>query len=299
MSIFPKQQFILNTATGNSTTMRSVLLRSAAILFTSFLVACGDVPTGSPAPDALSAGPLLSGDCVRGDDGLIRCPPLEPVWGDECDPYHYDCGADDCIQSTGGGDVESTSMQSCPAPGEGSTGGGTAPPPGGEGGGGGSGTGTKPSPQTENLDDHISPQDTVPNCTVAQTVNWAKAYCRASAPTGTRRDAVNAALDRMEQRGPECANLAAQGRLLLGQDRLQVFAPVTGDAGGWGSPTIGVLVADYWIDQFSTTVSADNRNLDHTLSHEIEHVLGREHIDQAGYETPNSRTCSGLSGTSP
>ncbi|HEX6042200.1 hypothetical protein [Longimicrobium sp.] len=103
----------------------------------------------------------------------------------------------------------------------------------------------------------------------------------------------------MEQRGGECASLAAEGRRLFGQGELRVFAPVAGDAGGWGSAQIGVLIADYWVDRFSDTISGDNRNLEHTLSHEIDHKLGREHTDALGYETPNSRTCSGLSGTSP
>lgn len=181
----------------------------------------------------------------------------------------------------------------------------------GPGGGGGTGpapcTGSgcttepgAPSPETASEDDYISPMDTVPNCTVVQSAAWADAYCRATVPSGARADTINAALNRIEQRGGECATIAAQGRTLLAAGRLKVFAPQSGDTGGWGDSDIGVLIADYWVDHFSSTVTSDNRNLDLSLSHEIEHSLGRSsHVDAGGYDTLNSRTCSGLSGTSP
>jgi hypothetical protein len=168
------------------------------------------------------------------------------------------------------------------------------------GGGGGDGGSGELGPTTESTNDEIAPQDTVPNCTQAQTTNWANAFCRSTRPTGARLDSTNAALNRMEQRGGACAELAREGRRLLSIGRLGYFVPQAGDAGGWGSSDIGVIVADYWVDQYSGgRVSADNRNLDHSLGHEIDHALGRAHIDAAGYETANSRACSGLTGTSP
>jgi len=171
---------------------------------------------------------------------------------------------------------------------------------GGDWGGGDGGGGDVFGPATESMNDEIAEQDTVPNCTQAQTTDWANAFCRSTAPAGARLDSTNAALNRMEQRGEACAELAREGRRLLSAGRLGYFVPTTGDAGGWGDSDIGVIVADYWADQYSGgRVSGDNRNLDHILSHEIDHVLGRDHTDTGGYETPNSRTCSGLSGTSP
>lgn len=147
--------------------------------------------------------------------------------------------------------------------------------------------------------DAISPLDTVPNCAVAQTRPWARAYCRSTMPNAAREAAIRAALTRMEQRGEQCAQLAARGRELLNSGRLRTFAPVDGDHGGWGNPNIGVILAEYWIDQYASTASPDNRNLDHTLAHELDHTFGRMHTDFTGYETANSRACSGLSGTSP
>jgi len=121
--------------------MRSIPLRLAALL-PLFLAACGDLPTSSPAPEVTVADRLL--DCYRIDPETVRCSDEEPIWDDECDPYHYDCGADDCIESTGGGDVESTSMQGCPPPAGGGSTGGPTPGPGGPGTGGDDGTECNP-----------------------------------------------------------------------------------------------------------------------------------------------------------
>lgn len=104
------------------------------------LAACGDLPTNSSAPDVAGAGPLQTGGCTWLADGSVSCPPIQPIW-DDCDPYHFDCGEDDCITSTGG--AESATIQSC-----GGGGGGTGAGSGDDesGGGSGGGTGTPGSP---------------------------------------------------------------------------------------------------------------------------------------------------------
>jgi hypothetical protein len=169
------------------------------------------------------------------------------------------------------------------------------------GGGGGGGTGGDvPGPTTASTNDTIEDQDTVPDCTQSQTKNWQQAFCRSAPPTNAQLDSTNAALNRIEQRGGACAELAQEGRRLLSIGRLQYFAALSTDAGGWANPDIGVILASFWVDRYSgARVTSDNRNLDFALSHEIDHALGRNHTDAAGYETPNSRACSGLSGTSP
>lgn len=99
----------------------------------------------------------------------------------------------------------------------------------------------------------------------------------------------------MEGRGAECARIAAEGRNLINAGKFRYFTPVFGDSGGWGSSIVGVLLPDYWVDRYATTVSNDNRNLDLALAHEIEHTMGRTHVDAGGFHTPNSQACSGLS----
>lgn len=113
---------------------RAVLLRLSALLLPLFLaVACGDLPTATRAPDLAGAGPMLSGECIPNGDGLYICPPISGGGG-ECDEYHYDCGGDDCISSTGPGALDAATVQGCTG---GSGGGGTIGDGGGTGGGGG------------------------------------------------------------------------------------------------------------------------------------------------------------------
>lgn len=120
--------------------MRAGLLRLAAFLLPLIVMACGDLPTAGRLPDLPSAGPLLSGECTKQADGSYLCPPVSsgPGDGDTCDPYHYDCGEDDCIMSSGPGDPEEATVQGCPGGGEG--GGGSIGDPGHGGGGGGGGS---------------------------------------------------------------------------------------------------------------------------------------------------------------
>lgn len=149
--------------------MRAGLLRLAAFLLPLFLAACGDLPTAGPAPDLSSAGPSLSGDCTRQADGSYRCPAVSPDWGDDCDPYHYDCGDDDCIMSTVPGDPEEATVQGCTGGGGGDDGGTIGD--GGDTGGGGGGGGSSPAPKCPDWDPECSSADPEPDpfdgiCTV-------------------------------------------------------------------------------------------------------------------------------------
>lgn len=145
--------------------MRAGLLRLAAILLPLILVACGDLPTTArPVPDLSGAGPALSGDCTKQADGSYLCPPISSDPGDECDPYHYDCGEDDCIASTGPGDPEEATVQGC---GPGSGGGDPTDPGEGGGGGGGGGGGTNPpEPQCPDWDPNCSYEELEPDTCV-------------------------------------------------------------------------------------------------------------------------------------
>ncbi|HEY0018041.1 MAG TPA: hypothetical protein VGC13_17125 [Longimicrobium sp.] len=121
-------------------------------------------------PDLSDAGPALSGDCTRQADGSYRCPPISSDPGDECDPYHYDCGGDDCIASTGPGDLEDATVQGCTG-GGGSGGGGTIGDPNdpggdGGGGGGGGGGGTRPAPQCPDWDPDCGYEEPEPDTCV-------------------------------------------------------------------------------------------------------------------------------------
>jgi hypothetical protein len=218
---------------------RHSVLRLITYLFTSLItIGCAD----STLPDA----PADSGRVEAGTAGANRDYTLPPIVvigkPTTCDPY-IDLNfceptgpGDICMTSVAPGELEFASLASCPISGG----------PGGPGapGTGGDGEGPDDSverPETPSLKDFIPPTDTVPNCTQTQSASWAKAYCRASAPSEARAEAVGSALDRIAQRGGACALMAAEGRALLSSGRLQLFSPRTGDAGGWGSPTIGLL----------------------------------------------------------
>lgn len=114
--------------------MRAALGRAVILTLTVLAGACGDLPTtGKPDPATVDAS--LAGDCVPRDDGTYVCPPISggPTIP-ECDPYHYTCGPEDCMESAWSGDE---TIQSCLPGGGGAPGPGapSPPPPGGGGGG--------------------------------------------------------------------------------------------------------------------------------------------------------------------
>lgn len=110
--------------------MRAGPIHLLAILFALILTACGDLTT-APRTDLPGADrPSMSGECIPNSQGVFVCPPISG--GPTCDPYHYDCGPEDCMTSAGG--YEET-VQGCPGAGGTPVGPGSpAPPPGGEGG---------------------------------------------------------------------------------------------------------------------------------------------------------------------
>lgn len=155
------------------------------------------------------------------------------------------------------------------------------------------------SPATDSPDNHddvpdLIVGDTIPDCTQSQTQTWALAYCRAGPPEGTRLSWTEKAFDRISTRGAECANIAAFGRDLLASGRLQFYEwqEQDGSIGGWGSTEIGVLLADFWIDDFGDPAGRSQPSFDNKLVHEIEHAMGRGHVEPN--QTPNSLACDGL-----
>ena len=164
----------------------------------------------------------------------------------------------------------------------------------GGGGSGGTGGTTSGDPPPPSPDDFVQ-SDTAHDCTKPQTDNFGAAYCRSVVPTGERLARTQSAIDRIRMRGPECANIADQAAALLGAGRLRYFDHQTGDKAGWGDAPNGVILSTAWTDTFYTAPDAYGRTLDQLIVHEVEHTLGRAHIDAIGLDTPNSRACGGAS----
>lgn len=170
---------------------------------------------------------------------------------------------------------------------------------GGSGGGDGSGGGGESDP-TLGVDDYIVAADTLPNCGQVQTAQWTHAYCNSFPPAGDQLLRTHQAFDRIAARGGECANIAAFGRQLLSEGRFRYFPhqelyeKYTGWGGRWGAgeKESGVLLATFWPDDFGDPKGLGYPNFDNKIAHEIEHVMGRDHIGPD--QTLNSRACAGL-----
>jgi hypothetical protein len=94
---------------------------------------------------------------------------------------------------------------------------------------------------------------------------------------------------------------------LLAKGRIRVF-PVTDTtiskriSGGAPRPAADPLntwmvLSDVWFDYYASAsrpaINAGyRRTLQFMLGHEVDHILGRSHIDAAGAATPNSQACS-------
>jgi hypothetical protein len=265
------------------------------------VAACADAPTSPVADLEHVSGPLRSGKCLPTGDGTYLCPPQSPDWGDGCDPYHYDCGADDCIESRGS--LDASGVEGCTGGGGdiGDGGGDWGGPGGGGGGGGGGGAGVpecpdygceEPSPPHD--EDYIEPGSDIPDCTQPVFLDWERAYCDSQPPSGERLTRTQNSLQRVETRGSECANIAAFGRQLLAAGKIRYFPSGDyGNVGGWGDPEMGALLDEAWVDDFGGTATGYG-NFDMKLVHEIEHAMGRGHVE-GSTETPHSASCAGFS----
>lgn len=135
-----------------------------------------------------------------------------------------------------------------------------------------------------------------------------RAFCKGYMDDARKKN-INDALQKIAERGDECKKLAEAGLKLLTAEpsKIKLF---DGDTYAFDDPTkkfggaaeLGgewVVIDDAWTDKYETTLSSDGRNLQHTLVHELDHHLGRNHIGHGTdtedkYNTPNSRSCAGL-----
>lgn len=150
--------------------------------------------------------------------------------------------------------------------------------------------------------------ETFPDCSSGGLTGWEIDYCQSSLPSSTQESRIEDAFDRIEQRGEVCQKIAARGRLYLNEGILRIF-PNAARAGGYGGAGL-VMIYESWVNHWYNQATEEHidgevirRNLDHVLSHELEHVLLdhqydeglAKHTDALGYETPHSKQCSGLS----
>lgn len=260
-----------------------VVRKWVPLFLTLVVAACADAPTDPTGETRPGTGPS------RG--GLVLDPVVVVGHPAGCDPYTdlNGCEGDDgkdpvCMTSTGPGSPDAYTLSGCTGTGSGGPGGGD-----GGGGGGGSPTGPEPTPDEERPLDGDMVRDTVPpDCSAANLSQWQALVCfRALPPDSVQTRATLQALDEIAKRGEECAAIAQQGRDLLAAGRLSFFVWQEGDAGGYGHRNTGIQLDEAGARLYGTFGS----NFEETLVHEIDHVLGYEHIDNAGLETPHTAQC--------
>jgi len=173
--------------------------------------------------------------------------------------------------------------------------------------------GTQPPPPGEvnlplMIENDLILDDTVPDCDEEQTEPWKIDFCASSEPTGIRLEKTLTAFNKIEQRGAECINIVSKGRELLENGNLRYFPRPNRQnnvSGGWGFEQLDgglALLMDEWVDNWFENVASVSENNGSTVTvnfefiliHEIEHVLGRDHIEDSRWLTPNANLCSGL-----
>lgn len=135
-----------------------------------------------------------------------------------------------------------------------------------------------------------------PDCSKPKAAKEA-AYCRAVLQSATDLEKIRTALPAIRAVSDAGREVADVGTGLLNSTQILLFVPLAGDPGGASVAFGNATIATYWTDVYATrsTVEKPPRNLRHALTHEIEHVMNRGHIDPPGnFETPHSRECSGL-----
>ena len=141
--------------------------------------------------------------------------------------------------------------------------------------------------------DDLGADTIIPDCPPTNPTNFQAAYCRSFPPEDERLTRTMKALERIEQRGEECAVIAQTARQLIAQGAFRYFEWVEGDKDGWGHRNTGVLIAVGAVDGWGGDDYVYNRLFDAIIAHEIDHFMGLGHIDAEGKSTPNSQKCGG------
>jgi hypothetical protein len=193
---------------------------------------------------------------------------------------------------------------------------------GGEGGGRGGGGGGSGGTTYDYLpmgDTFVPPDSVPPNCNQPQLSAGGRAWCIGAPPTGTRWTRVYMALARMAEKGGICVTLANVGGALLNTDRIRLFpstdstaiggAAVLGGAtqaqGGTSGPNAWLVLNEFWTDQYwdfdhrSNEVGGRRRTLQLALAHELDHLVGNDHVGAGTaqvdlFTTPNQLACSDM-----
>lgn len=260
--------------------MRAVILVPLLVLAAT-LSACGDGPTELPHSTITSRS---TGDATTQDMAL--------------DTY---CDPDPTIGCTVvGGSPTPTDPSTCTSVTCTSTGGDG----GYQGGGGGSGGGYEgSSTSVANTSTDFSPDTIKPNCANPGSGEEYEA-CNAPQPDADQWQKVRDSLNRIEMRSSSCAEIANKGRELLAAGKIRFFhhKAAYGDTAGWGNVGYGVLLEiEYWLFDHFTDKDRLGRNFDTGLAHEIEHAMGRTHIDTNGdgmitemdFRTEHEMECTG------
>lgn len=270
--------------------MRTTPWTILAVLALSFAAAaCGDATL--PAPSSEDA------QTPAGEAGIGRTIILPPVTVTvpHCDPYtdlnfcQDDGEGGDCMTSAGAED-EFAAVMGC-GPGDGGPGGGKA---GGLGGPGG-----VPDPPTEcttsdcvDVDTDLSmdmARDTIPpDCRASDLTVWQEVYCTSTIDADQARK-TQQALDRIAQRGAECALIAQRGRELLAAGEIRFYLWTNERATGYGHANTGIQLAEQLLDRYDPL--APDQDFEHVLVHELDHVFRRDHIDGDGWNTPSTALC--------
>ncbi len=147
-----------------------------------------------------------------------------------------------------------------------------------------------------------------PDCEEEQTEPRKIDFCASLEPSGVILEKTLTAFNKIEIRGTECINIANKGRELLANRNLRYFPRPNRQnnvSAGWGIEQLDggiALLMDEWIDNWFDKVALVTENdgtpvkvnFESILIHEIEHVLGREHVEDSQWLTPNANQCSGL-----
>lgn len=255
------------------------------------VVACGDISTGPKEHGGAAASPGAGPGyaCNTIVNGVyVMCPvspaPSEPT----CDPWSSidwcegDGGGGCQMSSPGTGTPDSpVSATGCdPSSGSGPTRPGGSQPPGGE-----------PLPPSHpGMEGTDMDRDTIPpsDCLDPTNTEWEQVYCRSAQPDSSQMRKTRQALDQIAARGGECAVVAQKGRELLATGRITFFVGQDGDAGGYGHRNTGIQIDSSYPEWYDYPGSGFEK----VLVHEIDHVLGLNHTDAAGFETPHTAQCS-------